>query len=53
LLAHLDFGFERVPVAQSAAADLAIADGIDIVLFAVVLDLAGVGFLDGRPPTRD
>jgi len=47
LLAHLDFGFERVPVAQAALADLAIADGVDIVLTAVVLDLARVGLLDG------
>ena len=37
-LAHLDFGVGGVPVAQAAAADVAIADGVD------VFDAAGLDF---------
>src|SRR5271163_5024664 len=47
LFAHSDFGFERIPVAQTAAANLAIADGVDIVFAAVMLDLARIGLLNG------
>ena len=40
LLAHSDFGLERVPVAQAASADLAIANRIDIVFPTIVFHLA-------------
>ena len=43
-LAHADFAFNRVPVAKAAAANLAVADGVHVVLAAVMLDLAGVGW---------
>src|SRR4029077_16311 len=48
LLAHAYLAFERVPVTQSAATDLAVADGVYVVLGAIVLHLAVVGLLDYR-----
>ena len=40
LLADGDLFLYRIPIAQAAAADVAIADGVNVVLFAIVLVLA-------------
>src|SRR4030095_3091580 len=46
LLAHADLALQRVPVAESAAAYLAIAGGVNVALAAIVLHLAVVRLLD-------
>ena len=61
LLAHLDLGVGGVPVAHAAAADVAIADGVDVVdasrayvdlLAAGLDDFVGIDFGSGdSPPT--
>src|SRR5215510_12065544 len=48
LLAHANLALQRVPVTQSAAANLTIADGIYVALATIVLDLAVVGLLHDR-----
>ena len=42
LLAHADFALNGVPVAHAAPADLAVTDGVHVILAAVVLDLTVV-----------
>ena len=44
-LAHTDLAFDRIPVSHAAAPDFTVADGIHVVLSAVVLNLAVVGLL--------
>ncbi len=48
LLAHANLGLQRIPVAHATAADLAVADGIHVILAAVVFDLTVVRLLDRR-----
>src|SRR5205807_1170062 len=43
LLAHSNFAFDGIPVAQTPPAHLAVAYGVHVVLAAIVLDFAVIG----------